>query len=1382
MASTTSDLTPSEGKRLVAAKIASAVSGGGSPVRVINAFLQVQDYQGLDRYLSKHKIPTDILTTSLQTACMRSDSEAVGTFSKHGANVNYVDQFGTTLLHYAMRGGGDENVIKALVAHGLDYESWRSEGMPLLHWACSNGLINLVEYLIEKGTSSLQEADENGRLPIHVASVFGQPVILSYLIRAQSTRLHPVSVPAQFLSALNDDNECSEDEDDEKDISNIGGKQKENRSHSKLLAMKRKGSTDFNKSMMKTVAAANYLDMNHWTPLHHASCEDAVNYYHDCLKILLDNGADPMLPTSQGKTALDLAYAAGRSQILVDVLPKRQLIALLMLIDDIVPLNVRKRLNEEEKQKERSGLGNIAACEPYMAMSVKRELSPGLSSEMRKRSRKGYSFIRRMADKMDTSDGNQGQLKSFGKSYKADCTNVISIWRKILLNDNVELLTTLRDSLVWRQNKSNTPTSATDFSRINESLAMPADQISLDDFESAQQISLKQMYELFSDCYENGTGVFTHVQAEFHETLKAHDFRTVLQSMTGLLTFNSLSTDKIVILRPMHRSLLFLAIICGRFRVVEQLLRMRQFDILPATVLVTLILRRLHKQPGFPQQMLSELSTFADRLESIAVDVLNLVFLKDNTPEKMICRSMLRAPLRTFGGISLIDLCAKAKCTSVLSLSCCQRLLDERWHGVLICLPIWMRWTCKFFPVAGIFYFEYKRNKERRRAALLRSMAANSALGGKLPCNLLNDSMAHKDGISSSVNIISKAFPATPQLINHPMNPKKSKSQKTQNALPIFSIQAPEPEVSIYDRMSNQFGWSSSPRWHFVTGVYSSPTMKFCLHSLFHLLFLLLFSFVCVYDLKFPLNRMELISLSYVLGYAFEEMRQIVLEASRDGFGDYFRDGWNWIDLFAIGLTFIGFCIRMNVVNKYASLFDEAHDPVLYLTRNLYMLGLNLFYMRTLYITSISPIIGPRLKMMADMLRKDLIPLLLVFAIFIFSFGVWFQGLIFPNSFFETPEQRRQPYLMNSTEYSRQRDMQRLGIAKSFTGLFRRAFYSIFEVSIVLEEETCEDNKYCGSVNGFHTVTFFVLVLYVGIVNIILINLLIALFSNTVSRIDQKSTAHWLAGRYKMVKEYSERTMLPPPFNTLCIIYELLRCFYIGTGQCICADLKNSHKRNKTLLKMESNGETDGQENDSPEEENSNAKKLLTRQNHLIKIKQQNNRRIKKLMGESDDCVKSYKQEIDGVLKFILIQSFALQNNRHALGTGISFRGPYTSQTPNSSDPAAHSETMQARHNQIDSRLERIESILERLIDCVNQIKVNETSSCETPNVRSPIPVRMPSVKLAYAPSDSSVKAVKIPTSKELFQQVRDEMETRNETDKSVNTGRPPSIKIQNSP
>ncbi|CAH8438365.1 unnamed protein product [Schistosoma turkestanicum] len=1373
MSIASNNFTTSEGKRIVAAKIASAVSSGGSPARVINAFIQVKDYQGLDKYLSKHKVPIDILTASLQSACMRSDSEAVGTFAKHGANVNHTDQFGTTLLHFAMRGGGDENVIKALVAHGLEYHSWRSAGMPLLHWSCSTGLINLVEYLVEQGTASLQEADENGRLPIHVAAVFGQPVILSYLIRVLSNRLHPLNIPAQFLSALNEDNDCSLEEEDGED--SVNHKPNENTLQSKLSMTVNESPVSFKTSIIKTVAAANYLDMNHWTPLHHASCEDAVNHYYDCIKILLDNGADPMLPTSQGKTALDLAYAAGRSQMLVDVLPKKQLIALLMLIDDIVPLKVRKRLSEEEKLKERT------ACEPYAVMSAKREPSPGLNTDFHKKSRKGYSFIRRLVDKMDTSDVNKGQLGNFTKTVKVDSTNIMSIWRKILLNDNVELLETLRDSLAWRQNKSTTSTLPMDFSKITDSITMPTDHISLDDFETAQQITLKQMSELFSDCYENGTGVFTHVQGAFQENLKAHDFRTILQSMSGLLTFKSLSTNKIVILRPMHRSLLFLAIICGRFRVVEQLIRMRQFDVLPAAVLVTLILRRLHKEPTFPQQMLGELITFSDRLEAIAVDVLNLVFLKDNTPEKMICRSMLNAPLRTFGGISLIDLCAKAKCTNVLSLSCCQRLLDERWHGVLICLPTWMRWTCKFFPVAGLFYFEYRTKKELKRAELIRNITAGVTSAGKGNTNLLGDSISRTEGKATG-NVIAKVFPSSPQLPNNPLTSKRTKAQRSLNTVSVHSSQGPKPHVSIYERMSNQFGWTSSPRLHFVTGVYLSPSMKFCLHSLFHLLFLMLFSIVCVYNLHFSCSRMEIVSLSYVLGYGFEELRQLILEASRDGFSDYFRDGWNWIDLFAITLTFIGFCTRMNVANNHGSEFEEAHDVILYTTRNLYMLGLNLFYMRTLYITSISPIIGPRLKMMADMLRKDLIPLLIVFAIFIISYGVWFQGLIYPNSFYETQGQRQNKHLMNITELSRQRDMQRLGVLTSFSELFRRAFYSIFEVSIVLEEETCEDNRYCGSELGFNTVIFFVLVLYVGIVNIILINLLIALFSNTVSRIDQKSTAHWLAGRYKMVKEYSERTLLPPPFNTLCIIYELFRCFYIGTSQCFCKDLKFPFGRNKKCA-TESNDDLEEQENESPDEENSILKKNLTRENQLIKIKEENNRRIKLLMGESDDRGKLYKQEIDAVLKFILIQSFALQNSRQTLGTGVSFRGPYTSQNANSSDGTTNSESIQLRNSQIDSRLERIEAILERVVDCVSQIKLpaDTTSSQATPLMRSPVPIRMPSVQLTHAPTNAQFTATKIPTSKELLQQLNEQSRNEPERDTHSLPRKLPSIKIQKS-
>lgn len=123
------------------------------------------------------------------------------------------------------------------------------------------------------------------------------------------------------------------------------------------------------------------------------------------------------------------------------------------------------------------------------------------------------------------------------------------------------------------------------------------------DFETSQGLTSFQRSELFFDCYENGTGVYSYIQSNFAMNIKAHDFLTVLRSLTGLVVFEQLMVDGVVILSPLHTSILFLALLCGRFRVAEQLLRMRQFDLIPASVLVVLILHRLYQEPTFPEQV-----------------------------------------------------------------------------------------------------------------------------------------------------------------------------------------------------------------------------------------------------------------------------------------------------------------------------------------------------------------------------------------------------------------------------------------------------------------------------------------------------------------------------------------------------------------------------------------------------------------------------------------------------------------------------------------------------------------------------------------------------------------------------------------------------------
>ncbi|CAH8570744.1 unnamed protein product [Dicrocoelium dendriticum] len=1337
--SSISDPPTVEGKRIVAAKIAGSVGTGAAPTKVINAFMQVKDYTGLDRYLCKHQIPTDILNSALQKACMTSDQEAVEIICMHGANANFVDQFGTTLLHFAMRGGGDEGVIKALISHGLEYTDWRSEGMPLLHWACSNGMTRLVEFMVEQANESLQEPDASGRLPIHVAAVSGQPEVLSYLIRALSKRLRSVSVPTEFRKPLED---ILSETEHSGSHTQCQHKFRERRMSSKSCdEIQASENLDIETvQTAQTVAASNYLDVHQWTPLHHASCEEATNCYQDCLKILLDNGADPMLPTLQGKTALDLAYAAGRSQVLVDVLPKRQLIALLVRVDDIVPLHARRRQRRTRLPLQQLSTESVYFPEPVaekLCAPVDIELNLKSSTLLEDRTRKGYSFVQQFPENMEFGRDDRHCNRSWvtGKS-KTDGTNVIGIWRKILLNDNVELLEALRDSMVWREQKISTSVTEPDFNVIMN-IGLVRSDVGLTDFDSAQKLSLEQMSELFADCYENGTGVFSYVQANYQHLLRVNDFLSVLRAMTGLLTFNSLATNKVVILRPLYRSLLFLAVICGRFRVAEQLLRMRQFDVLPAAVLVALILRRLRKEPSFPQQVISELERFTDRVERIAVDVLNLVSLKDNTPEKMICREMLSVRLTSFGDLSLIDLFAKAKCNELLSLPCCQRLLDERWLGVLIHLPTCLRWSSRIIPLTGLTYLEYKSWKQRTKTCSTSDgrIARRSTGGHSAPYSI--DSVPN-----SAASVISTVYPRVPN--RYYTSAKLMGCKLNSNKAP--QVQDERFRTAVYDKIVGRVGWQNSPRLYFVVGVYRSPSTKFCLHSIFHLLFLFWFSIVCVYSLHSYFTTPEIMALSYVAGYAVEEIRQIIFEGLRDGLQEYAKDGWNWIDLMAIGLTCIGFCIRIGCDKKFSSKYQEAHDPLLYSTRNLYMLGLNLFYMRTLYITSISQTIGPRLKMMADMLRKDLVPLLIVFAIFICSYGVWFQGLIHPNSFYETYYQRR---LIQSGSVDL-REGQRMGLSKSFKELFKRAFYSIFEVSIVLEEESCDGNEYCGSEEGMNIVIYFVLVLYTGIVNIILINLLIALFSNTVSRIDQKATALWLAERYKMVKEYSERTILPPPFNILCVIYEV--CMFT---EYMCRRFIRRGYRSKPRVYPSS------QDNDDPVKTQTSSEaseeddtKITSCETKSVRARLRNARFLQEVTGKRSVVYHANKWELDAVLKFILLQSFALQNRRQTLGGGK----VTASTSPTDDSDQINNHDLNVMCTQMNNRMLQMEQKLDTLLVMMNAVSKNKSVR---PNImhsrRSPTQIRMPNVVLNRAPSSLTPTPVHIPSSKELFAALAEE-------------------------
>lgn len=386
---------------------------------------------------------------------------------------------------------------------------------------------------------------------------------MSYLIEAYSHRLRPSFIPKVFLDAIAELNESDEEKD------SIGLEPLNNANA---------GNNDDPSKLAKIVAAANYLDSLHRTPLHCASSEEAVNDYPECIATLLESGGDPMLRTLQGKTALDLAYEAGRAKVLINIMPTAMMVELLMRINDVIPRSVRRKFSEES------------------ATSKRNRVSPSVSTQKLFRRVSVYatkaSFVRKPT------------ILSPPES-KEETVNHVAVWRKILLNDDVELLESWRDSLMWCQEDPSYLKKRKEIRGKALKKSPLLDKPSPMDFETSQGLTAFQKSELFFDCYENGTGVYSYIQSNFAVNIKAHDFLTVLRSLTGLVVFEQLMVDGVVVLSPLHTSILFLALLCGRFRVAELLLRMRQFDLIPACILVVLILHRLYQEPTFPEQVSS---------------------------------------------------------------------------------------------------------------------------------------------------------------------------------------------------------------------------------------------------------------------------------------------------------------------------------------------------------------------------------------------------------------------------------------------------------------------------------------------------------------------------------------------------------------------------------------------------------------------------------------------------------------------------------------------------------------------------------------------------------------------------------------------------------
>ncbi|CAG9982604.1 unnamed protein product [Clonostachys byssicola] len=182
---------------------------------------------------------------------------------------NHKDQ---TALH-AAAAGGYFDIVKLLVEAGANSKAIMNNGQMPLHLACTDGWLDIAEYLLADCPEQIHGVDCNGFTPLHLASQSGNLDLIKLLLNYD-----PFTVVSINESTSADQSSRSQQ-------------------HPELTIV-----TD----------DVNVRNKMGWTPLHSA----ANSGHHDAVKLLLENGADHSISDNSGWTPLQSASFYGHTQVI----------------------------------------------------------------------------------------------------------------------------------------------------------------------------------------------------------------------------------------------------------------------------------------------------------------------------------------------------------------------------------------------------------------------------------------------------------------------------------------------------------------------------------------------------------------------------------------------------------------------------------------------------------------------------------------------------------------------------------------------------------------------------------------------------------------------------------------------------------------------------------------------------------------------------------------------------------------------------------------------------------------------------------------------------------------------------------------------------------
>ncbi|KAK3736326.1 hypothetical protein QZH41_020794 [Actinostola sp. cb2023] len=299
------------------------------------------------------------------------------------------------------------------------------------------------------------------------------------------------------------------------------------------------------------------------------------------------------------------------------------------------------------------------------------------------------------------------------------------------------------------------------------------------------------------------------------------------------------------------------------------------------------------------------------------------------------------------------------------------------------------------------------------------------------------------------------------------------------------------------------------------------PIIKFICHLISHLYLILLFCFTTVVPWSSAVYSLiprwyEWLLVIWLSGLLLSQLTD-----------PHDRAGLGWIPLIVLFLSMIGIFLHL-----VANAFDKEQRINLIYTRNQFLaIGMMLCFAQLLDFLSFHHLFGPWGVIIRD-LMYDLVRFLVILLIFMLGFTAHLTAVYRPMYGEDTEEHNIQPATFH------------------FFFCFELLFFSLFGLTEM--DSLRPKDKHPSATHVIAKATFGI---YNVITIIVLINLLIAMMSDTYQRIQRQSDTEWKFGRAKLIRNMKRSTTTPSPLNLITKLISYLRILYKTKFRCCRADI-----------------------------------------------------------------------------------------------------------------------------------------------------------------------------------------------------------------------------------